>query len=79
MEPNMRGTMIEINPLIWRVPGHNGVFPCFIPGCYQEARCLAKMRQGEVVVQVCLCDACLRKSPRVILESLGIRSQKTLN
>lgn len=71
--------MIEINPLIWKVPRHDESFPCFVQGCHQEASHLAKMRNGDVVVQVCLCDQCLHKSPKVILESLGLRSEKILN
>jgi len=71
--------MIEIYPLMWQVPRYKEIFPCFVQGCHQEASQVAKMRQGDIVVQVCLCRECLRKSPQVILESLGIRSQKILN
>jgi len=71
--------MIEIYPLMWQVPRYKEIFPCFVQGCHQEASHVAKMRQGDIVVQVCLCRECLRKSPQVILESLGIRSRKILN
>jgi hypothetical protein len=71
--------MIEIYPLMLQVPRCSEIFPCFVHGCQQEASHVAKMRHRDVVVQVCLCRECLRKSPQVILESLGIRSQKILN
>ena len=71
--------MIEITPLAWKTVGHSGNFPCFIRGCRQEARHIAKIRYGNVVVQVCLCDICLGKSAAMILHDLGIMSQEKLN
>jgi hypothetical protein len=71
--------MIEVNPLIWKSPEHNGTFLCFVHGCHHQAGYVAKFRKGDVIVQVCLCDECLRKSPKMILESLGIGSQKAVN
>jgi hypothetical protein len=71
--------MIEVNPLNWKLPRHKETFSCFIRGCHHQAGYVAKFKTGDIIVQVCLCDECLRKSPKVILESLGIGSEKILN
>ena len=76
---DMGGSMIEVNRLIWKVPRYDETFPCFVRGCHGQAGYVAKIKNGNVIVQVCLCDECLRKSPKLILQSLGIRSQRVLN
>lgn len=71
--------MIEVTRLAWKTLRHLESFPCFIRNCHHQARHVVKLRHGKLTVQVCLCDACLRKSTKVILQGLGIRSQETLN
>jgi hypothetical protein len=71
--------MIEVTSLAWKTPGHLERFPCFVRNCHHQARHVVKLRHGDVIVQVCLCDVCLGKSAKMILKGLGIRSQETLN
>ena len=71
--------MIEVTRLAWKTPRHLDSFPCFVRNCHHQARHVVKLRHGDVIVQVCLCNTCLRKSAKMILHGLGIRSQETLN
>jgi hypothetical protein len=71
--------MIEVTRLAWKTSRHRESFPCFIHNCRHQARHVVKLRHGKVIVQVCLCDACMRKSVEMILLGLGIRSQERVN
>lgn len=51
-------------------------FPCFIRGCHRNAVSLARFTNGQVVVQVCLCDECLAKSAESILRGLRGEPEK---
>jgi hypothetical protein len=44
--------------------------PCFISGCGQRAEHLTRFNYGDVVVQVCLCEKCLKMTPDCILSGL---------
>ena len=71
--------MFEITPLAWKTVGRKGSIPCFIRGCHHEARHVAKIRHGNIVFQICLCDQCLHKSTIMILDDLGVVSGKKHN
>lgn len=68
--------MIEVTRLAWKTPMHRESFPCFIHNCRRQARHVVKLRHGKVIVQACLCDACLHKSANMILRGLGIRPRE---
>ncbi|OEU46171.1 MAG: hypothetical protein BBJ60_00695 [Desulfobacterales bacterium S7086C20] len=71
--------MIETKPLVWSLPQYQETLVCFIQDCHEPARHLAKIRRSDVIIQVCLCEECLRKSTSFILQGLVKRSRKTLN
>lgn len=62
--------MIEIKPMVSKAPHSYEPFPCFIRGCHEPAKHLAKISHGEAIVQVCLCNDCQRKTAQAILEGL---------
>jgi hypothetical protein len=53
--------------------------PCFIWGCKNQAEHLTKFNYGDAVVQVCLCDNCLNKSPEFILKGLRAQPENVVN
>jgi hypothetical protein len=71
---------METRSILWEVPNHrNRPFPCFIRNCQNEAEYLTKFSYGDAVVQVCLCDDCLKKSPELILNGLRTQSENVVN
>jgi hypothetical protein len=53
--------------------------PCFIWGCKNQAEHLTRFNYGDAVVQVCLCDDCLNKSPEFILKGLRAQPENVVN
>jgi hypothetical protein len=71
---------MEAKPILWEVPRYrNRPFPCFINGCQKEAGHLTKFSYGDAIVQVCLCDDCLKKSPQFILKGLRMQPENVAN
>jgi hypothetical protein len=67
---------METEPIYWETHGFRRPFPCFTRGCPNEAVTLARFRQGSIVVQACLCDACLAQPSDSILRGLGAEPEK---
>ncbi len=65
--------MMETKAILWEIPGFRKPFPCFVGGCKKEAQHMRRFMHGNAVVQVCLCDECLKRSPASILRSLSLR------
>jgi hypothetical protein len=62
--------MIEIIALTWKADRCGEIFPCFTRGCLAEASHVVKIRRSEVVIQLCVCQACLGKSQEAIIQGV---------
>jgi hypothetical protein len=71
--------MIETRPIVWKSPPFTRSFPCFIKGCGKLAGHVSRFRHGDAIVQVCLCNECLLKSPESILQGLTKESKHVLH
>lgn len=69
---------MEAKPILWEVPRFIKTFPCFNSDCRKEAKHLLKFMNGDIVVQVCLCADCLKKSPELILKSLRAQAENVV-
>ena len=70
---------MEAKPIIWEIARFRKHFPCFIWGCKKEAEHLTKFMHHGAVVQVCLCDDCMHKSPEFILKGLKAQPEIAVN
>jgi hypothetical protein len=71
---------MEVEPILWEVPHRRErPFPCFVGGCDKEAGHLTKFTYGCAIVQVCVCDECLKKPPESILNSFKWEREKVVN
>ena len=71
---------MEIAPIPFEVNRYRKrPMPCFIWGCQKQAEHLTKFMYGDTVVQVCLCDDCLKKSPEFILKGLSMQPENVVN
>lgn len=48
--------------------------PCFIRGCHNQGVHLSRFNVGVAVIQVCLCDECVKKPMDVILNGLTMET-----
>ena len=71
--------MVESKPILWINPGYQEMLSCFIGGCRRSAMHLVKIRYGDGIIQVCLCDECRRKSTKIILHGLALGSERAVN
>jgi hypothetical protein len=62
---------METEPIYWETHGFRRPFPCFTRGCPNEAGTVARFRHGNIVIQACLCDACLGQPSDSILRGLS--------
>lgn len=61
---------MELEMIQWETPRFNSSFSCFVRGCRKEAGHLTRLRHGKTVLQICLCNDCMHKSPDAILQGL---------
>jgi len=67
-------TTMETKPVVWKALDQHQPIACFIRGCREKAEHFGKIRYGEAVFQVCLCNKCQSKSVEAILEGLTTHS-----
>jgi len=70
---------METKPILWESSSGERHFPCFTKGCQEEAEHVTRFIHGEAVVQVCLCDQCMKKSPEQIIWGLSFLPKNTVH
>jgi hypothetical protein len=70
---------METKTFLSEIPRYRKSFPCFIRDCKKVAKHVTRLKHGNAVVQVCLCNDCLKKSSESIFRGLGIQTENVLN
>jgi len=73
------GDVMETKPFLLENPHHREPIRCFVRGCKNLSQHVTRFKHGTATLQVCLCNDCMKKSSKFILQGLGLGTKDTVN